>query len=171
MVNVWSSLANTTLASICIEQAVHHFECTPKWITKVILALLGTRQIYTYQWINVISLVRKCSVTLVVVIVWKTTYQGKVFPNAGPMAKSKGKVDKGTRPADLVRYIWELLSVLNKVFNISHFLFAGSNLSGLKTSGSTKCSGIRHIVPVLIWKKNCVATFMSLLSGKGHVPT
>jgi len=35
----------------------------------------------------------------------KTTHQGKVFPNAGSMAKSKGKVDKGTWSADLVHCI------------------------------------------------------------------
>jgi len=37
----------------------------------------------------------------VLVAVWKP-YQAKVFPNAGPMAKSKGKVDKGTGSAELI---------------------------------------------------------------------
>ena len=37
--------------------------------------------------------------------------------------------------------------------HVLHFSFAGSNLSGLKTSGSAKCSGIRHIVAVDIWRR------------------
>ena len=39
-----------------------------------------------------------------VVIAVRITYQSKVFPNAGSMAKSKGKVDKGTGPAELIVY-------------------------------------------------------------------
>ena len=32
----------------------------------------------------------------------RKSYQAKVFPNAGPMAKPKGKVDEGTGSAELI---------------------------------------------------------------------
>jgi len=71
-----------------------------------------------------------------------------VFPNAGSMAKSKGKVDKGTGPADLEQdtvCIWEHIS---KHKLKTYLLFMESNLSGLKMSGSAKCSCVPHIVAV-----------------------
>ena len=79
-----------------------------------------------------------------------------MFPDAGPMAKSKGKVDKGTGPAELEQGMLVLLSMTSTVWVVipahcagkTYFFVVGSNLSGLKTSGSAKCSGIRHIVPV-----------------------
>ena len=37
-----------------------------------------------------------------VLVAVRKPYQAKVFPNAGPMAKSKGKVDEGTGPAELI---------------------------------------------------------------------
>ena len=73
------------------------------------------------------------------------------------MANSKGKVDKGTGPAELEqeRCIFLPFESIFPCSRIScsqetHFLFMESYLSGLKMSGSTKCSDIQHIVAVHI---------------------
>ena len=74
------------------------------------------------------------------------TYHGKGFPNAGPMANPKWKVDKGIWPTELEQDCG--LCFPCRTVTCTHCWFEGSNLSGLKTSGSAKCSGIRHIAPV-----------------------
>ena len=47
----------------------------------------------------------------------------------------------------------------------TYLFVVGSNLSGLKTSGSAKCSGIWHIVPVGIWKKNPIIMLALILTS------
>jgi len=88
--------------------------------------------------------------------VYGNPYQGKGFTNAGSMANPKRKVHKGTWPTEIkqdgVYVTFHTLICTSRQQEKTYFVLVGSNLSGLKTSGSTKCSGIWHIAPVDIWK-------------------
>ena len=73
------------------------------------------------------------------------------------MANPKRKVHKGTWPTEIkqdgVYVTFHALICTSRQQEKTYFFLMGSNLSGLKTSGSTKCSGIWHIAPVDIWKR------------------
>ena len=50
----------------------------------------------------------------------RKSYQAKVFPNAGPMAKPKGKVDEGTGSAELINSCKHTPGSATHWYTISH---------------------------------------------------